>query len=116
MTEEIVQQVPETEIKPSIKKIGSNSVISYQLPNFHALTGAVRQVTEILRSIAPRFEFITLKKEVVIKVESGSGDHSGFKIHFVIPRDLKKSLESVAQANDDSEDTAKEEVDTKSEA
>lgn len=114
MTEEAVQNVKEVEVKPAIKKIGSNSVVSYQLPNFSVLTKAVTQVTEILRSIAPRFEFITLKKEVIIKVEAGSGDYTGFKIHFVIPRDLKKSLEMNARADEAAETPANEESKTKS--
>ena len=114
MTEEAVQKVREVEVKPTINKIGSNSVVSYQLPNFSVLTKAVTQVTEILRSIAPRFEFITLKKEVVIKVEGGSGDYAGFKIHFVIPRDLKKSLEMNAKAEEAVDTSAKEENKAKS--
>jgi len=101
MTEEIIQTATEVEVKPALKKIGSNTVISYKLPDFNALTQAVGQVTDILRRIAPRFEFVGLKKEVVIKVEGDTGDNSGIKIHFVIPRDLKKSTEPENKPNPD---------------
>jgi hypothetical protein len=71
--------------KPMITEAGKHIILTYELPSIAALSRATDQVYAILKAVARRDEFSTIKKSTTVKIDqNGNGSHA-LRMHFIIP-------------------------------
>lgn len=74
-------------IKPTVTFKDSQTVLSYNIPDFSALKQSVDQLFLVLRKLVSRAEFFKIKNDTHIRVETP--DENSLRLHFIIPTNFK---------------------------
>jgi len=77
-------QISTEDQTPLIKKVKSNTIISYKLNSFLDLAQTTTQFLVVLQKITPRVEFYSIKKKIVIKAGKLLKNSDDNHIFFVI--------------------------------
>jgi len=77
-------QISTEDQTPLIKKVKSNTIISYKLNSFLDLAQTTTQFLVVLQKITPRVEFYSIKKKIVIKAGKLLKNSDDNHIFFII--------------------------------
>ncbi|MBD3216928.1 MAG: hypothetical protein GF310_01535 [candidate division Zixibacteria bacterium] len=74
---------------PIVTSVKKRLILSYEMKSIKNLSTAVKQVFGILRIIVRRNDFLEVKKSTVIRVDKPQEKGQNFRMHFIIPINIR---------------------------